>query len=99
MLKNAQSAIKLGMARGMVVLAAARANIEIHEYAPTRAKQAVVGKGSASKPQVQNDWRSASTPPNTRARIRAADALALAICHANTLSIRRRGCTSLSKAY
>ena len=52
-LKNAQSAIKLGMAKGMAILAAAQRGIPIYEYAPTRAKLAVVGRGHASKWQVQ----------------------------------------------
>lgn len=95
-LKNAQSAIKLGMARGMAVLAAARANIEVHEYAPKKAKQAVVGNGSASKLQVQKMIGALLKLPKAPEPEDAADALALAICHANT---RRMGCTSLSKVY
>jgi len=95
-LKNAQSAIKLGMARGMAVLAAARANIEVHEYAPKRAKQAVVGNGSASKQQVQKMIAALLRLPQMPEPEDAADALALAICHANT---RRMGCTNLSKVY
>lgn len=94
-LKNPQSALKLGMARGMAILAAARAGIPAHEYAPTRAKQAVVGKGFASKHQVQRMIQaifSLKTPPEPED---AADALALALCHANTL---RSPCTSSSQA-
>ena len=53
-LKNVQSALKLGMAKGMVLLAAARKNIEVAEYTPTKAKLAVVGNGGASKSQVQH---------------------------------------------
>ncbi len=79
--KNPQSGIKLGMARGVAVLAAALREIPIFEYAPSRAKQAVVGTGRASKVQVQAMVMrllclSALPEPED-----AADALALAICH------------------
>lgn len=83
-LKNPQSAIKLGMAKGMAILAAAQRGIPIFEYAPTRAKRAVVGKGHASKWQVQKMIQiilRLSAPPEPED---AADALALAICHAQT---------------
>ena len=53
MYKNVQSALKLGKAQGMALLAAARKNIPVYEYAPKKAKLAVVGHGSASKQQVQ----------------------------------------------
>jgi len=83
-LKNPQSAIKLGMAKGMILLAGARRNIEVHEYAPTKAKQAVVGNGSASKAQVQRMIASLLRLPTLPEPEDAADALALAICHAHT---------------
>lgn len=81
--KNVQSALKLGMARGAVLIPAAKADIPIFEYAPKRAKQAVVGNGSASKVQVQKMIQmllALSQPPTPED---AADALALAICHAH----------------
>ncbi len=83
--KNAQSAIKLGMARAAVMLAGAKLGCTIHEYAPKKAKLAVVGNGAASKTQVQKMMQmllnlSASPEPED-----AADALALAICHAHNL--------------
>ena len=80
--KNVQSAIKLGMARGIVIVAAKRRGLSIYEYAPTKAKRAVVGNGRASKEQVQAmvklllNLREVPTPED------AADALSLAICHA-----------------
>jgi crossover junction endodeoxyribonuclease RuvC len=86
--KNAQSAIKLGMARGIIIIAAKRKGIPVFEYAPTKAKNAVVGNGRASKQQVQGmiklllNLNSIPTPED------AADALALAICHAQTLRFR-----------
>jgi crossover junction endodeoxyribonuclease RuvC len=82
--KNPQSAIKLGMARGVSILAAYKKGLSIHEYSPTKAKSAVT-TGKASKEQVQKSIKfllglnSASIPSD------AADALALAICHLNTL--------------
>src|SRR5690625_1203142 len=82
--KNPQSGIKLGMARGVVILAAALREIPVFEYAPSRAKQAVVGTGSASKEQVRSMVQrllSLSRPPEPED---AADALAIAICHGQT---------------
>jgi crossover junction endodeoxyribonuclease RuvC len=83
-LKNPQSAIKLGMAKGMAILAAAQRSIPIYEYAPTRAKNAVVGKGHASKWQVQKMIQILLHLPSPPEPEDAADALALAICHAQT---------------
>ncbi|MBA3816537.1 MAG: crossover junction endodeoxyribonuclease RuvC [Parachlamydiaceae bacterium] len=86
--KNVQSAIKLGMARGIIIIAAKRQGIAVFEYAPTKAKSAVVGNGRASKQQVQGmvklllNLDSIPTPED------AADALALAICHAQSLRFR-----------
>ena len=82
--KNVQTALKLGMARGAVIIAAARRGVEVFEYAPTKAKLAVVGTGGASKLQVQKmiqmqlKLREMPEPED------AADALALALCHAHT---------------
>lgn len=81
--KNVQSAIKLGMARGVVILAAKKHGLPIFEYTPTQAKKAVVGNGKASKFQVQGMVQhllKLITPPKPED---AADALALAICHAH----------------
>lgn len=79
-LKNVQSAIKLGMAKGMVLLAAARKNIPVLEFAPKKAKQSVVGNGSASKLQVQKMIQTLLRLPVMPEPEDAADALALAIC-------------------
>jgi crossover junction endodeoxyribonuclease RuvC len=80
--KNAQSAIKLGMARGAVLIAAKNRGLPVFEYAPTNAKKAI-GNGRASKHQVQAMVQSLLSllmpPPED-----AADALALAICHSHT---------------
>lgn len=83
--KNVSSALKLGMARGVVLLAAARQKIPIYEYAPKKAKLAVVGNGSAGKEQVQKMIQLLLRLPGLPEPEDAADALALAICHAHTL--------------
>lgn len=85
-LKNAQSAIKLGMAKGMVLLAAARKGIAVHEYAPKQAKLAVTGTGQASKVQVQRMIQVLLRLPSLPQPEDAADALALAICCAHHLA-------------
>ena len=84
--KNVQSALKLGMARGVVIIAAARRGIPIFEYAPKKAKMAVVGNGNASKEQIQRMVQLLLKLPTLPEPEDAADALALALCHANTLS-------------
>lgn len=80
--KNVQSAIKLGMARGIAIVAAKRHGLPVFEYTPTKAKQSVVGNGRASKEQVRGMVQrllKLSSPPTPDD---AADALSLAICHA-----------------
>lgn len=93
-LKNAQSAIKLGMAKGMVYLAAARKSISLYEFAPKQAKLAVVGHGNASKFQVQKMIQALLRLPKPPQPEDAADALALAICCAHHM---RNVCTNRSK--
>lgn len=80
---NVQSAIKLGMARGIALLAAKRRGIQVFEYSPTRAKRAVVGKGHASKLQVQHMIRNILELDSLPEPEDAADALSLALCHAH----------------
>lgn len=87
---NIQSAIKLGMARGAAVLAASTNDIPIYEYSPTRAKKSVVGRGRAGKQQVQKMIQhllSLATLPEPED---AADALSLAICHANSIATKQK---------
>ena len=83
--KNAQSALKLGMAKAMALLAAAQRKIPIYEYAPKKAKKAVVGNGAASKEQVQRMVQYLLHLPEVPTPEDAADALALALCHAHQL--------------
>jgi crossover junction endodeoxyribonuclease RuvC len=81
--KNVQSAIKLGMARGVIILAAARCKIPIYEYAPKKAKLAVAGTGQASKIQVQKMVQRILRLPVLPEPEDASDALALALCHSH----------------
>ena len=79
--RNVRSALKLGHARGVILLAASQAQVPIWEYAPAEIKRAVVGYGRAEKSQVQQMVKvllaldEAPTPHDV------ADALAVAICH------------------
>lgn len=82
--KNVQSAIKLGMARGMAIIAAKRHGLSVYEYTPTKAKSAVVGNGKASKQQVQGMVKLLLSLQGTSMPEDAADALALALCHAQS---------------
>lgn len=85
MSKNVQSTMKLSMARGTVMLAAAKNNVCVHEYSPRKAKQAIVGNGAASKEQMQKMLQILLKLPKLPEPEDAADALALAICHAHML--------------
>lgn len=80
--KNPHSTLKLGQARGVVMLAPARLGLPVAEYAPTVIKKAVVGTGTASKDQVGLMVRTL-LPGCAVASPDAADALAVAICHAH----------------
>jgi len=85
-LKNPQSAMKLTVVKGIVMLAASRANVSLFEYAPKKAKLAVVGNGKASKLQVQTMIQNLLHLPSPPEPEDAADALALAICCAHDLA-------------
>ncbi len=80
--RNPASTLKLGYARGVVLLAPSLAGIPVAEYAALSVKQAVVGTGGASKEQVQAMVRRL-LPGAVMKRADAADALAVAICHAH----------------
>ena len=81
---NVKSALKLGQVRGVAMLAASSAGLQVAEYSPLSIKSAVVGYGRAEKPQVQHmvtrllNLSEIPQPPD------AADALAIAICHLHT---------------
>ena len=86
--ENPQSTLKLGQARGVVLLAAARRGLEIGEYAPRLVKKAVVGVGGAEKAQV-HAMIQRLLPGAKIAGADAADALAVAVTHAHHLASRR----------
>ncbi len=79
--KNARSALKLGHARGVAMLAAVQAGCEIAEYTPAEVKRAVVGYGRAEKPQVQRMVKLLLALDRPPTPYDASDALAVAICH------------------
>jgi crossover junction endodeoxyribonuclease RuvC len=87
--KNPQSTLKLGQARGVVLMCAARAGMDVGEYSPALVKKAVVGTGGADKAQV-HDMVSRLLPGVKIAGADAADALAVAITHAHHLATARR---------
>jgi crossover junction endodeoxyribonuclease RuvC len=83
---NPMSALKLGQARGAAVVAAMQNNLPVYDYSPKLVKQAVAGYGQASKEQIQHMVRillGLTGSPSSD----AADALAVAICHANQVRI------------
>lgn len=87
---NVKVTLKLGQVRGVAMLAAERAGLEIHEYSPRLVKQTVVGYGNAEKHQVQEMVRvllSLATAPEPQD---SADALAVAICHFHHAGLARR---------
>jgi crossover junction endodeoxyribonuclease RuvC len=82
--RNVRSALTLGHARGVAVLATVEAGVPLIEYSPAEIKQALVGNGRAEKQQVQGMVTlllGLETPPSP---FDASDALAMAICHAHT---------------
>ena len=87
--KNPQSTLKLGQARGVVLMCAARSGIDVGEYSPALVKKAVVGTGGAEKTQV-HAMIARLLPGAKIAGPDAADALAVAITHAHHLATARR---------
>ena len=79
--KNIQSAMKIGYARGVSLLAAVNNKVLIAEYAPGEIKKAVVGRGSASKQQVAFMIKTILNLKKLKMRSDESDALAIAICH------------------
>jgi crossover junction endodeoxyribonuclease RuvC len=79
---DARTALSVGQARGVVLVASALAGVECTEYAPARVKQAVCGYGRAEKAQVQRMVRTILSLTALPSSTHASDALAVAICHA-----------------
>jgi len=91
--KNVRTAITVGQARGVILLTLARGGLPVSEYTPMQVKQAVAGYGGAEKRQVQAMVRAILELAETPKPDDAADALAVAICHAHSYKIahlRRR---------
>lgn len=84
--KNAQSALKLGHARGVSILAAVEKQIPTTEYSPREVKRAIVGSGAASKEQVQFMVKSLLGVTGSKMLHDTSDALAIAICHAQRMT-------------
>ena len=95
--KDGAGTLKLGQARGVALLALAQAGLEVGEYAPNAVKKAVVGVGHADKRQIEHMVRH-QLPGLTLAGADAADALAIAICHAHHLQGAGRFARALAAA-
>jgi crossover junction endodeoxyribonuclease RuvC len=86
--KNAKSALVMGQARGVAILAGACANISVSEYSPKEVKCSIVGQGNASKHQVQFMVKNLLGLKDLPQPLDAADALAVALCHAQKIKCR-----------
>lgn len=86
--RNPDSALKLGQARGVAIAAGVAHGLPVREYAARKVKQGVVGTGRATKQQVQHMVRVILSLPG-EPQADAADALAIAICHVNTVGLDR----------
>jgi crossover junction endodeoxyribonuclease RuvC len=88
--RNASTALNVGHARGVILLALEDAHLPTYEYTPLQVKQAITGYGRAGKEQVQEMVRLLLGLPEIPRPDDAADALAAAICHAHTAQVARR---------
>lgn len=95
--KDAVGTLKLGQARGIALLVPAQAGLSVGEYAPNAVKKAVVGVGHAAKTQIEHMVRM-QLPGAEIAGPDAADALAIAICHAHHLATGNRYAAALARA-
>ena len=89
--KNVRTALSVGQARGVVLLAAALADRPVHEYTPLQVKQAISGYGGADKRQMQTMVRALLEMREMPQPDDAADALAVAICHCHSRKMRTLG--------
>ncbi len=89
--KNAQSALKIGQARGVSILAGTNFEIPVTEYSPREIKKAVTGKGAATKEQVQYMMMALLKLPRVPKHFDSTDALSVAVCHAFKISSSRSG--------
>ncbi len=86
--KNVKTAIRVGQARGVLMLAGAKAGLNVNEYTPLEVKQAVVGYGKASKVQVQEMVKALLNLDSIPDSDDAADALAVALCHGHSHDVQ-----------
>lgn len=86
--RNTTSAMQVGEARGVVILAASHAGLPVYEYTPLQVKQAVVGYGRAEKLQIQQMVRILLSLAAVPSPDDAADALALALCHGQSRKLK-----------
>jgi len=94
--KNAQSALKIGQARGVCILAGANNRIPITEYSPREVKKAIVGNGAASKEQVQSMVKTLLRLRQAPRVLDVTDALAVALCHHFRIASKRQPAHKLS---
>ncbi|MCW5875186.1 MAG: crossover junction endodeoxyribonuclease RuvC [Anaerolineales bacterium] len=92
--RNVRTAMSVGQARGVVLLALQQAGLAVADYTPNQVKQAVSGYGAADKQQMQSMVKTLLSLSELPKPDDAADALAIAICHLNT----RRSMTALERA-
>jgi crossover junction endodeoxyribonuclease RuvC len=96
---NVKVSMKLGQVRGVVLLVAERAALDIHEYSPRLVKQSVVGYGNAEKHQVQEMVRLLLSLRSVPAPHDAADALAVAICHFHHAQFAKKIAVAISNKH
>ncbi len=94
---NIRTALKLAEMRGVVLLAAAQAQIPAHSYSPREVKASVAGFGGASKQQIQQMVKSLLDLPTCPEPADASDALAVALCHAQMSRARDRLAASIGR--
>jgi len=88
--RNADSALKLGQAKAAAICGTFESGLTVYEYAARQVKQAVVGKGSAEKEQVQYMVKIILGIKNRELRLDESDALAIAICHAHSYEMEKK---------
>lgn len=86
--RNVSTAMTVGQARGVAILALAEAKVPVGEYTPREVKQAVAGYGGADKPQMQQMVRAILNLNEVPKPDDAADALAVAICHLHSMKLK-----------
>jgi crossover junction endodeoxyribonuclease RuvC len=88
--RNVTTALAVGQARGVVLLAAAQHGMPVYEYKPSEVKQTISGYGKADKPQMQEMVRMLLNLPDVPKPDDAADALAVALCHIQMSRLERQ---------